>query len=274
MHFTKASKIIVAYFVLIAVWWFALYELDIKYTIHNYVYQLAFGFIPLAGGICGIFKSKKWGFLSSKVGRAVFFVAVGLISWGLGQMAWSFYNIVLAVEVPYPSWADAGYILAVPFWAVGIAYLSKATGAVFSLRKAHGKIFLFLFPLLASIASYYLLFVIARGGSIAFDEGMLKLFFDLAYPIGDVAILTLALLIYGLSFKYLGGKYKIPIITLIAGFVLMYLTDFTFSYVTTVGTYYNGHWVDLLFPTVMAVLSFGLNNLDPDLARESKNSNS
>lgn len=268
MSTTKESKIIFFYFILVAIWWLVLYLLNVKYNIHNYLYQFGFGLIPLLGGFSGIFKSKKWGFLYSKVGTAIFFMSAGLISWGLGQMAWSFYNIVLKVEVPYPSFADVGYIGAVPLWAIGIVYLSKATGARFSLKRLHGKVFLFLIPLLASIVSYYLLIVVARGGSIDLNEGFMKLFFDFAYPIGDLIILTLALLIYGLSFNYLGGRFKIPIVTLVAGFILMYVTDFSFSYVTTIETYYNGHWVDLLFPTVMTILAFGINNLDPELERD------
>lgn len=268
MSTTKESKIVFSYFVLVAIWWLVLYLLNIKYNIHNYLYQFGFGLIPLLGGLSGIVKSKKWGFLRSKVGSAVFFISSGLVSWGLGQMAWSFYNIVLKIEVPYPSLADVGYIGAVPLWAIGIVYLSKATGARFSLKKIHGKIFLFIIPLLASIISYYLLIVVTRGGSIDLNNELLKLFFDFAYPIGDLIILTLALLIYGLSFNYLGGRFKIPIMTLVAGFILMYLTDFSFSYVTTVETYYNGHWVDLLFPAVMAILAFGINNLDPELGKD------
>lgn len=262
---SKQSKLILIFYIIIFIWWTALFLLNIKYSIHNYLYQLGFGLIPLFGGLSGMVKSRKWGSFKSQVGSAVFFISLGLFSWGMGQMAWSYYNIVLKTEVPYPSFADVGYILAVPFWILGIIKLSKATGARFSLSSVRGKIILFALPVLAAAFSYYLLIVVARGGVIDFQGGGLKLFFDLAYPIGDLVILTLALLIYGLSFDYLGGRFKLPIITLMLGFVLMYVTDFTFSYVTTIEVYYNGHWVDLLFPTVMAFLGFGINNLDPDL---------
>lgn len=260
---SKESKIVFLYYLVIFIWWTSLFLLNIKFSIQNYLYQLGFGLIPLLGGVAGIIKSKKWGGFKSQVGMAVLLISLGLFSWGMGQMAWSYYNIVLETEVPYPSFADLGYILAVPFWAYGMIKLSKATGAKFSLKSLKGKIILFILPVIATAFSYYLLIVVARGGVIDFQGGGLKLFFDLAYPIGDVIILTLAILIYGLSFNYLGGRFKLPIITLILGFILMYITDFTFSYVTTTESYYNGHWVDLLFPTVMAFLAFGINNLDP-----------
>lgn len=263
MHISKESKIILVYFIFIALWGIVFYILNIRETFGNYLYQFAFGLIPLIGGISGMIKSKQWGFLQSQVGRALFFISAGITSWGIGQMFWSLvYNILLQVEIPYPSLADVGYILAVPLWLIGITNLSRATGARFSLRKLEGKFLLFIIPVVAISLSYYLLIVVARGGSITFDEGALKLFFDLAYPIGDVLILTLALLIYGLSFNYLGGRYKLPILSIILGFIVMYITDFSFSYVTTNETYFNGHWVDILFPTAMMLMALGVNSFD------------
>src|SRR3989344_2656104 len=73
--------------------------------------------------------------------------------------------------------------------------------------------------------SYYLLVNVARGGAVLTDYDTelspllnnLKLFFDLAYPIGDIVILALSVLIYGLSFQYLGGRFKLPIILILLG---------------------------------------------------------
>ncbi len=262
-NISKESKIIFFYYCLILIWGSAFYFRGIKETPANYWYQFAFGLIPLIGGVSGIIKSRQWGGLKSKVGQAVFFISLGITSWGVGQMFWSiYYNIISKVEVPYPSFADVGYSLSFPFLIIGIVSLSKATGARFSLNHFRGKILLFVIPVLAIIASYYMLIVVARGGAIPFGEESLKLFFDLAYPLGDLMILTLALLIYGLSFDYLGGRYKLPIKSTLLGFVVLYLADFSFSYTTTVGTYYNGHWVDILLPTAMMLIAFGVNNFD------------
>lgn len=263
MYISRDSKIILIYFLFIAIWWGILYFSGIKETLNNYLYQFAFGLIPLVGGIMGMFQSRKWGFLRSDVGKAVFFISAGLSAWGIGQMFWSlFYNIFLQVEIPYPSLADFGYVSALPLWIYGIVKFSKATGARTSIKNLSGKMLLFIIPLIAVVASYYLLIVIARGGEIDWSGGGLKLFFDLAYPLGDLVILTLSLLIYGLSFNYLGGRLKFPILSLILGFIVMYFTDFTFSYVTTIETYFNGHWVDLMFPAAMTLIASGVNSID------------
>lgn len=238
-----------------------MYFSGVKGSFQNYLYQFGLGLIPLLGGITGMLNSRRWGFLSSEVGRATFFISAGLTAWGIGQMFWSvYYNILLQIEIPYPSLADVGYVSALPLWIYGIIKFSRATGARASIKKLSGKLILFTIPVLAIIFSYYLLIVIARQGVIDFNEGALKLFFDLTYPLGDLVILTVALLIYGLSFNYLGGRFKLPVITIIGGFILMYFTDFTFSYVTTIGTYFDGHWVDLMFPSALALVAFGINN--------------
>ncbi len=265
MQISKESKIIFIYYLFILVYWAILYFQGIKEQQVNYYYQVAEGFIPFLGGIVGVYKARRWGLLKSKLGAALCYISLGVFSWGVGQMLWSvYYNLIQHTEVPYPSLADGGFILAIPFWSIGIYYLSKATGAHFSLKHVRGKILLFVIPILAIILSYYLLIVLARGGSIAIttNESALKLFFDFAYPIGDLLILTLSLLIYGLSFSYLGGKYKLSILSIILGFIVMYFADFSFSYTTTNMTYFNGHWVDILFPTAMTLMAVGVNNFD------------
>lgn len=264
MYISTHSKYILIYYIFILIWGSSFYFLNIRQTDANYWYQFAFGLIPVVGGIFGMIKAKKWGLLRSNVGRALFFISAGTTSWGIGQMFWSiFYNIFLRVEIPYPSLADIGYIIAIPLWTIGIINLSYATGARFSLKKVKGKILLYTLPLILIALSYYLLITVARGGLLSdFSGGAYKVFFDLAYPIGDVIILSLSVIVYGLSFNYLGGRYKFPILTIIIGFIVMFVSDFSFSYVTTNGTYFNGHWVDILFPTAMALIASGVNSFD------------
>lgn len=261
---SKSVKLLVAYFASIAIYWFANFFLTEGANTSTYWYQFFFGLIPLVGGLTGLISvARKWGGFKSQLGRALSFLSLGLITWGIGQMFWSYYTIRQIAEVPYPSWADASYIVSWPFWIVGMVNLSKATGIKFGLRHLKGKLLLFVIPTLAILASYWLLFLVARGGEIDTASGSLKLFFDLAYPIGDVVILTAGLLVFGLSFNYLGGKFKTSILAIVSGFVLNYLTDFTFSYTTTKETYYNGHWVDLMFPAVMFLLAYGILSFDP-----------
>ena len=236
-------------------------------SLANDLYGVLFlGFIPVLGGVNGLMISKHWGSFKSAVGRAVIFLSLGLIAWGLGTFIFSgVYNFLLHIEVPYPSFADVGYILALPLWAIGVIQLSRATGAKYGLRSSGGKIILLVIPAAIIAISYYLLIVVAREGAFTFSDSssLPKVFFDLAYPIGDVLILTLATLIYGLSYNYFGGIYKKAIYIILFGFVILYFADFLFSYTTTLEIWYPADWVDLLFTTAMLALSIGVNMLDP-----------
>lgn len=262
MKLSNGSAYLTGFYVALLVWWLTVFFSRQTDTPFNLAFAFAYGLIPIFGGVLGLIKAKNWGLFKSRLGKALFFLSLGLVSWGMGEMVWSFYNFVLHVEVPYPSWADFFFILSWPLWGVGVYNLSFATGARFGLRKAQGKFILFILPLLAIAFSYYLFVIVARGGSLELSKDY-KIFFDIAYPVGDVAILTMATLLYGLSFKFLGGRYKSAVLILLLGFVANYFADAGFSYATTLGTHYNGNWVDLLFTLAMYLMSFGVNNIDP-----------
>ena len=262
MRITPVSALLLIYFIVIIIWWFVIYFSGSTAGVANYAYVFIYGLIPFSGGVLGLLSANKWGFLKSTLGKALIFLSLGLITWSGGETIWSIYNLVLKVEIPYPSWADASFIVSWPLWCIGILYLSSATGAKFGLRAKMGKLQLVILPIVSLIISYYLLIVVARQGSLVSGGGLLKIFFDLAYPFLDVVILTLALLVYGLSFKFLGGRFKWPVLIILSGFVINYFADFSFSYTTTIGTYYNANWSDLLFTIAMFVLRFGVNSFD------------
>lgn len=248
----------------LAAWWMWINVSGLVDTMSNYLYGAAIGVLPVAGGLVGLKRSRTWGGWGSAMGKATCLLGAGLITWGAGTLIFAYYNIFGGVEVPYPSLADAAYIVSWPLWTAGVLQMAHATGARFSLRKMEGKLLLVLVPLLIAALSYYLLIVVARGGSLDFAQEFSKVFFDLAYPIGDIVILTVAALVYGLSWKYLGGRYKVPVLVVLGGFVLNYASDFSFSLTTTLETFYVANWVDLLFTSTMAVLSIGVALLDPE----------
>lgn len=237
---------------------------DLVGTTMNYAFGFVFGLIPFAGGIIGLVHAAHWGGGASVMGRATTALSLGLLAWSFGSLIWAYYNFFGAVDVPYPSLADAAYIVSWPLWAWGAVQLSLATGAKFSLRRQSGRLVLLLLPLVVIAFSYILLVTVARGGEVTTaDGGALKVFFDLAYPMGDVVILSLSLVIFGLSFKYFGGIYRYAIYVLLGGFVLNYFADFAFSWTTLNETFFVGGWVDGLFMCAMTALSLGVAGLDP-----------
>ena len=259
LKLNKLSVFFLSYFVLMLVYWVSLQVLGTKDLSVNLAYSFFLNTLSLVGGLFGIAVARRWGGFKSILGKGLLFMSLGLVSWGaLGGYIWSFYNFILHQEVPYPSFSDVGFIGAIIFWAIGMFYLAKATGVKYGLRKSVGKVYLFLLPILSFLASYYLLVTVAREGVLTDGGDSIKVFFDFAYPIGDVAIITIALLIYGLTVKLLGGVYKWPINILLLGFIVMFFADMAFSYSTTIGEYYNGNYADLLFTTALFLMSFGI----------------
>lgn len=259
MRINFYQKICLAFTGILAVFWFFLFFTGTKEGFYNYLYSFLFGLTPLIGGVVAMINSRIWGGFKSAVGKAVFFIGLGIFCWGFGEVIWSYYNFFLGVAAPYPSLADIGFAPSIFFYGLGAAYLSKATGAKYGLKNKYAKIFVIIAPFLIFALSYYILVVVARGGVLIPEgETRLKTFFDLVYPLGDFVGLTISVIISGLSFKYFGGRYLWDIFSVLAGLGVMFIADSVFSYTTTVNTYYNGDFGDLLLTLGTFLLTFGV----------------
>lgn len=226
----------------------------------NYWFSLLFGLVPLMGGLIGIIKSAIWGRLKSVLGKAVFFFSLGLFLWGIGETIWSYYNFFKGEPAPYPSLADVGFAPSVLLWIIGTIYLAKATGAFYALRKDKwAKLVVAIVPVTLIFVSYYLLLTIARGGVlIPAGETTLKTFLDVVYPLGDFFALSFALVVLLLASKYSGGYYRVAVASVMLGLGIMYFGDFSFSYTTATGTFYNANWGDLLLASGTFFMTSGI----------------
>ena len=254
------QKFLIGYLLILVAFWSYLGLTHSVEGTKNYAYSFMFGLMPLVGGIIGMERSKIWGRLKSSLGKAIFYTSLGLVLWGFGETIWSYYNIFKGVPAPYPSIADIGFAPSIFFWALGAIFLSRASGARFALKNnTWAKVVAGVLPVVLIAASYYLLIVVARDGVLVPPgESVLKLILDIVYPLGDVIAVTLATVIFGLSFKIFGGIYRLPIISILVGLTVMYAGDFVFSYTTTVQTFYNGNWGDLLLTIGLFLITFGV----------------
>ena len=257
------QKLASLFFVGLVVFWAVIQFKGSKDGNLNFTYSFLFGLVPLLGGLVGMVRSRVWGGLKSALGRAVFYVSLGLVLWGIGESIWSYYNFFRDVAAPYPSWADLGFAPSIFFWVLGAGSLARASGAWLRLKRSH---FAKLYAVIAIVAltalSYWLLIRVARGNVLVpAGETALKTLLDIVYPLGDFLAAIFAFIVFTLSFKYLGGLYRTAIAALLLGLGTMYVADFVFSYTTTVGTYYNADWGDLLLSTGLFLLTFGVLGL-------------
>jgi hypothetical protein len=255
----RLQKVLCAYLLLLFVYWSVLHFTHQTSGIYNLLYSFLFSLIPLIAGVVGMFGSNTWGMFKSYIGKGIFFISLGIFLWGAGSMDWSYYNFFLSQPAPYPSLADLGFAPSIFFYGLGAFYLSKVTGAKFGLRNNVAKFFVVIAPIVILALSYYILIVIARGGILVPEgETGLKTILDIAYPFGDFIALAMSVVISGLSFRYMGGSYLLDIISILAGLGVMFIADSIFSYTTTVGTFYNGDFGDLVLTVGLFLLSFGV----------------
>lgn len=239
MFSNRADKVLLGLFIFMLMWLSALQIFGLKFTIYNYLDQVIMSFIPTVGGIVGLIRTAQWGGIRSKVGSIVFFISLGLLIWGAGQWIWTYYNFFLNVEIPYPSWADAGYAPTYLFLGVGIIMLANLTSVKINSRPLE-RILFFCIPMLMTIVIYYIIYVELHGGEgFLYTDKPLKLFFDMYYPLADVCILTILILSASLELNFLGHRLRLPTVIIISGLISMYVADFSFSYSTTVDSYYR-----------------------------------
>ncbi|HWT55835.1 MAG TPA: hypothetical protein VN031_02260 [Candidatus Microsaccharimonas sp.] len=253
------QKILIAVFVGLVAFWAYIQFSGSKAGNINFWFSFLFGLIPLFGGIVGMVRSKVWGGLRSSLGRAVFFVSLGLACWGLGESIWSYYNFFKHVAAPYPSFADIGFAPSIFFWVIGASFLAHASGAWLQLKRSRSaKLYAAVVIAALTALSYVLLIRVARGNVLVpAGETLLKVVLDIVYPLGDFLAAIFAFIVLTLSFKYLGGLYRAAIGAVLLGLGVMYVGDIVFSYTTTVNTYYNADWGDLLLMTGLTLLTFG-----------------
>ncbi|MEK6883904.1 MAG: hypothetical protein AABY22_30015 [Nanoarchaeota archaeon] len=224
--------------------------------------------MALFGAIFGSIISKSWGGFKSIVGRTIAFFSIGLFLQVFGQSVFSFYNLVLEVEIPYPSLADIGYFFSIPFYIFGVVLLGKASGAGLSFKSMGRKLQAILIPILALGLSY---FIFLKG--YEFDwSSPLRIFLDFGYPFGQAIYVSLALLVFLLSINFLGGMMRPKVLLILFALIVQYAADYNFLYQAYKGTWLNGGYGDYIYLLSYFLMTIALLNLGSvfEKIRESK----
>jgi len=154
--------------------------------------------------------------------------AASAASWGIGEVIWSVYEVGLGIAVPFPSAADAGYLLAVPL----------AVGGVFAFTSAPSRLTTRGEALLAgAIVALSLLFIAwAMGLGQVYSSSpaspAAKLI-GLAYPLGDIVTITVLVLAIRRARRTELGR----MFLLLGGLASAALADSAFAYLTANGTF-------------------------------------
>jgi diguanylate cyclase (GGDEF)-like protein/PAS domain S-box-containing protein len=169
---------------------------------------------------------------------AWFLLGAAAASWGLGQVVTLSYEVVLGRAVPFPSFADVGYVLTVPLFGAGLLCLTGPTGNLTARVRA------VLDGLLISCAVLLVSWVGVLGPVARSSQdtlvGKATLIF---YPAGDVAIVTLAAYVL-LRVRATGIRPTVPLGPIAAAVGGFAVADSGYAYLSLVGAYASGHLID------------------------------
>ncbi|WP_375500335.1 putative bifunctional diguanylate cyclase/phosphodiesterase [uncultured Jatrophihabitans sp.] len=152
-------------------------------------------------------------------------IAGGIAAWGIGEVVWTYYEVVAGRATPFPSLADCGYLL---FPALALGGLLVRPSSAYAgtgrfrvvLDGAMVASALFIISWETTLGSVY------HGGA----DNLFVLLVGLAYPVGDLVLITAAALIVVHSQLRRGDVF------FISGLVAIALADSYFSYTSAMGS--------------------------------------
>jgi diguanylate cyclase (GGDEF)-like protein len=148
--------------------------------------------------------------------------------WALGQGVWASYELILSHEAPFPSPADIGFlgfsVAAVP----ALWLLPEGTGSGEDRRRL-------LDGMMVACAIAVISWATALGAVFHAGGQPLELAVALAYPAGDVIVLTMSVLAL-----VRGSRQRGPLLLVSLGMVAMALADSRFAYTSAVGSFETG----------------------------------
>jgi diguanylate cyclase len=166
--------------------------------------------------------------------RGWLLLAVGTGAWATGQAVWTFYEVVLARAVPFPSLADVGFVA---FPLVSAAGLLSWLGA-YERAAVRGRDLLD--GAIIAVSLLVLSWVTTLGSVVAdAGDGWLAVSLSLAYPLGDVVLATLVLFTLARS----GAEDRASLLLVAAGLGGLSVADSAYVYLVTTDSYTSGDLV-------------------------------
>ncbi len=165
-----------------------------------------------------------------------YLVGASALTWGSGQAAWSWLELVAHQDNPFPSLADVGYIGSVPLLFAGLFTMPVwPSGTVAKLRAitdgliiAGGLLLISWYTILSAI--------VASPADTALGQGL-----SLAYPVSDVIVVTALAIMWSRASTHSRG----PILLIIAGLGSIAVADSTFAYLQAQALFGSGNVVDI-----------------------------
>jgi two-component system, cell cycle response regulator len=227
------------------------YWLDLGGSLHGTLSAAVYDAVVLGAGIACLVRASVFG----RERAAWILIGAAILVWGAAEIYWS---TVIENDpgAPYPSPADAGYLLFYPLAYAGLALLVRARAQEIEWR-------LWLDGAIAALGTA------ALGAAFVFDfvaeksEGTpVEIVTTLAYPLGDIGMLAMVVGVVALTGWRPGRTWSL----LLAGLAALVVADIAYTLQLTEEALPGGSWVEPIY--LIGAVCLGASVWQPAAAAE------
>lgn len=192
-------------------------------------------------------------------------IGTGMLAFALGDAVWSWIELALSAEVPYPGLPDVFYVAEYLFVGLALLIAAVAYSRLLDIRVAAG------FAATAGVVMLVLLYFGLFAPYILSDPSLApgELAASIFYPSADVVLLLVPSILLVLVVSKLGhGRLGWPWWFVALGAMILALSDAAYSYLSAADAYAAGSIVDYGWMLAHVSLAVGAS-LALDIARPS-----
>jgi serine phosphatase RsbU (regulator of sigma subunit) len=176
-------------------------------------------------------------------------LGMGILCYVLGQMYFTFYDLVLQQIPPFPSIADVGYLMEYPFFLLGILLLPARPIPVAS-RARIALDGLMIMTAALTFSWYFILGpVIRQGGGTVLAKAV-----SAAYPLADIVLIACLLI---LALRPGEHALRVAAYLLALGLLFVVVLDSIYGYQTLNDLYVTGTILDVGWPLAYMLIGLG-----------------
>ena len=227
------------------------YWLDLGGSLHGTLSAVIYDAVVLGAGIACLVRASAFG----RERSAWILIGAAIIVWGAAEIYWSAV-IEGDPNAPYPSPADAGYLLFYPLAYAGLALLVRARAQEINWR-------LWLDGAIAALGTA------ALGAAFVFDfvaektaGTPVEIVTTLAYPLGDIGMLAMVVGVVALTGWRPGRTWSL----LLAGLAALVVADIAYTLQLTEEALPGGSWVEPIY--LIGAVCLGASVWQPAAAAE------
>jgi diguanylate cyclase (GGDEF)-like protein len=163
-------------------------------------------------------------------------IGLAILFWGAAEVYWTAF-IEGNASAPYPSPADVGYLVFYPLAYAGLALLVRARAHEINWRLWMDGLIATLGT--AALGSAFVFNFVAKQTS----GSTLEVLTTLAYPLGDIAMLSMIVGVIALTGWRPGRTWSL----LLAGLAALVIADIAYTLQSTEGTLPGGEWINPIY---------------------------